>query len=43
MPWKITVVGAGYVGLSLAVFLAQHNEITVLDINPQKMSMIKQV
>lgn len=42
MPWKITVVGAGYVGLSLAVLLAQHNEVTVLDINPQKVKMINE-
>jgi UDPglucose 6-dehydrogenase len=42
VPWKITVVGAGYVGLSLAVLLAQHNEVTVLDINPQKVKMINE-
>jgi UDPglucose 6-dehydrogenase len=41
MP-KMTVVGAGYVGLSLAVLLAQHNEVTVLDINPQKVKMINE-
>ena len=29
---KITVVGSGYVGSSLAVLLAQHNDVTVLDI-----------
>ena len=33
---KITVVGSGYVGMSLAVFLAQHNDVTVLDIDPQR-------
>ena len=30
---KITVVGSGYVGMSLAVLLAQYNEVTVLDID----------
>ena len=28
---KVTVVGSGYVGMSLAVLLAQHNDVTVLD------------
>ena len=37
---KITVVGIGYVGLSNAVLLAQHNEVTALDINQQKVDMI---
>tara|TARA_B110000459_G_C16587579_1_gene484484 strand:+ start:294 stop:641 length:348 start_codon:yes stop_codon:yes gene_type:complete len=30
---KITIVGSGYVGMSLSVLLAQHNDVTVLDIN----------
>ena len=30
---KITVVGSGYVGMSLSVLLAQHNDVTVLDID----------
>ena len=30
---KITIVGSGYVGMSLAVLLAQHNKVTILDID----------
>ena len=37
---KIAVVGIGYVGLSNAVLLAQHNEVIALDINKQKVEMI---
>ena len=37
---KITVAGAGYVGLSLAVLLAQHNDVTVLLNTPVKAEMI---
>jgi UDPglucose 6-dehydrogenase len=37
---KITVVGAGYVGLSNALLLAQHNAVTLLDINAQKIALI---
>lgn len=37
---KIAVAGTGYVGLSLAVLLAQHNEVTAVDILPQKVDMI---
>lgn len=39
---KIAVAGMGYVGLSLAVLLAQNNEVTVLDIIPEKIDMINQ-
>lgn len=39
---KIAVVGTGYVGLSLAVLLAQHNTVTAVDILPQKVEMINQ-
>lgn len=37
---KISVAGAGYVGLSNAVLLAQHNEVTVVDIIDEKVDMI---
>ena len=37
---KITVVGTGYVGLSLAVLLSQHHTVTALDILPQKVEQI---
>lgn len=37
---KITVAGTGYVGLSLAVLLSQHNEVTAVDIVPEKVEKI---
>ena len=37
---KITVVGSGYVGMSLAVLLAQHNDVTVLDIDSGRVDRI---
>lgn len=37
---KIAVVGAGYVGLSNAVLLAQQHEVVVLDLIPEKIAMI---
>lgn len=37
---KIAVAGTGYVGLSMATLLAQHNEIVAVDIIPQKVEMI---
>ena len=37
---KIAVAGTGYVGLSLAVLLAQHNEVTAVDIIPEKVDLI---
>ena len=41
-PHKITVVGTGYVGMSLAVLLAQHNEVTALDIDEARVELINQ-
>lgn len=37
---SISVAGTGYVGLSLAVLLAQHNRVTAVDILPEKVEMI---
>ncbi len=37
---NITVAGAGYVGLANALLLAQHNNVTLVDIVPQKVEMI---
>ncbi len=37
---KIAVAGTGYVGLSLAVLLSQHNEVTAVDVIPEKVDMI---
>ncbi|MBR5110005.1 MAG: nucleotide sugar dehydrogenase [Clostridia bacterium] len=39
-PYKIAVAGTGYVGLSLAVLLAQHNEVTAVDILPEKVEKL---
>ena len=37
---RIAVAGTGYVGLSLAVLLAQHNDVTAVDIVPEKVDAI---
>lgn len=39
---RITIAGAGYVGMSLAVLLSQHNEVTALDILESKVALINQ-
>lgn len=38
---KIAVAGTGYVGLSLAVLLSQHNEVHALDIVPEKVEKLR--
>ena len=38
--YKIAVAGTGYVGLSLAVLLAQHNKVTAVDIIPEKVEKL---
>ena len=38
--YKIAVAGTGYVGLSLAVLLAQHHQVTAVDIVPEKVELI---
>ena len=40
--YKITVVGTGYVGMSMAVLLAQHNEVIALDIDAGRIDLINQ-
>lgn len=39
---NITVAGAGYVGMSLAVLLAQKNNVKLIDIIPEKISLVNQ-
>ena len=37
---KIAVAGTGYVGLSIATLLAQHNEVVAVDVIPEKVELI---
>ncbi len=37
---KITVVGSGYVGMSIAVLLAQHNDVVVLDVDEDRVDKV---
>ena len=37
---KITVVGSGYVGMSLAVLLAQNNDVVILDVDPVRVNKV---
>ena len=39
-PMNIAVAGTGYVGLSIATLLAQHNHVTAVDIIPEKVELI---
>ena len=40
--YKITVVGTGYVGMSMAALLGQHNEVIALDIDGARVALINQ-
>lgn len=40
--YRIAVAGTGYVGLSIATLLAQHNQVTAVDIIPEKVELINQ-
>ena len=40
---KITVVGSGYVGMSLSVLLAQHNDVTILDLDVERIKKINKL
>ena len=39
---KIAVAGSGYVGLSLAVLLSQHHDVTAVDIVPEKVKLLNE-
>jgi UDPglucose 6-dehydrogenase len=37
---KVTIVGSGYVGMSLSILLGQHNDVTILDIDAERVAKI---
>ena len=39
---KVAVAGTGYVGLSIATLLAQHHQVTAVDVIPEKVDLINQ-
>ncbi len=39
-PYNVAVAGTGYVGLSIATLLAQHNHVTAVDVIPEKVELI---
>ena len=39
---KIAVAGTGYVGLSITTLLAQHHQVTAVDVIPEKVDLINQ-
>lgn len=40
VPWQCAVAGTGYVGLSIATLLAQHHQLTAVDVIPEKVEKI---
>ena len=40
-PYNVAIAGTGYVGLSIATLLSQHNHVTAVDIIPEKVKLIK--
>ena len=40
--FNITVVGLGYVGLSNAVLLAQHNNVLAIDVDEERLHLVSQ-
>ena len=38
---KVAVTGTGYVGLSIATLLAQHHQVTAVDVVPEKVEKLK--